>query len=129
MTEKREYLSGQPEQERRPDLEWIEENRILFWLVASTAFEEIGFGALVVDLVSEPLGQGHPFSYYAEGELESQDHNLRRYLQEYNPSYEFIIVLLKSGGRSEIYCGTRPPIGWMADLERRTRHSDHAIEP
>ena len=124
MPHERPSLEDQTMAERQRDLEWIEENRCLFWLVAITAFEEIGYGALMVDLISEPPGQGHPFSYYEEGEIELQDQDLQRYLQEYDPSREFIVVLLKPGGRTGVYCGSRPPIGWMADLETKTRYSE-----
>ncbi len=53
---------GNPE--AKQDLAWIRENQALFWLVAAVGYEEIGRGALMVDLVHQPLGHGHPFSYY-----------------------------------------------------------------
>ena len=85
------------------------------------AFEEIGRGALLVDLVHESLEHGHPFSYRAEGELEVGDEALKRYLDDYDPGREFIVMLLKPDSRA-IYCGRRPDIGWMADLRTRTQY-------
>ena len=107
--------------ERQKDLAWIAENQALFWLVATVAYEEIGYGALLVDLISEPLEQGHPFSYYAEGELELEDKNIRRLLFTYDPGREFVVALLKPGDQVSVYCGRRPDIGWMSDLTTFTR--------
>ena len=70
MTIERQQEPHQSLAERRHDLDWISQNRDIFWLSATTAFEEVGRGALLVDLIHEPLEQGHPFGYYAEGELE-----------------------------------------------------------
>ncbi len=94
------------------ELAWIEENRDIFWLSATVAFEQIGRGVLMVDLISEPQEQGRPFSYYAEGELELQDEELQRFLYDYDPDREFIVVLLKPGGRVGVYRDWQPPIGW-----------------
>ena len=121
MTNERRQSLNQSPSERRHDLDWIAENRDVFWLSATTAFEEIGRGALLVDLSHEPLEHGHPFSYYAEGELEVEDEDLKRYLNDYDPGREFIVVLLKPDSRA-IYCGRRPDIGWMADLRTRTQY-------
>ncbi len=120
MTKERRQSLNQSPSERRHDLAWIAENRDVFWLSAPTAFEEIGRGALLVDLINEPLERGHPFSYHAEGELEVEDEDLKRYLNDYDPGREFIVVLLKPDSRA-IYCGRRPDIGWMADLRTRTQ--------
>jgi hypothetical protein len=109
------------ERPRQSDLAWINENLDIFWLSATTAFEEVGRGVLLVDLRQEPLDQGQPFSYLAEGELELQDEKLKGYLDEYDPGREFIVVLQKPNSRS-IYLGRQPEIGWMADLQTRTRY-------
>ncbi len=113
--------SNQSPAEREQDLGWVDENRDIFWLSATTAFEEIGRGALLVDLIHEPLEHGHPFSYYAEGELEIEDEKLKRHLDDYDPGREFIVVLLKPDSRAA-YLGRRPDIGWMADLHTRTQY-------
>jgi hypothetical protein len=106
--------------EQGADLALIEENRTLFWLSATVSFEEQGYGALMVDLVSEPLGQGHPFSYYTEGEIELKDPELQRHLRDYDPDWEFIVVLLKRDGLASVYCESRPPIGWETELRTLT---------
>ena len=121
MTKERQQSPHSSPAERRHDLDWINQNRDIFWLSATMAFEEIGRGALLVDLIHEPLDHGHPFSYYAEGELEIGDKDLKRYLYDYDPGREFIAVLLKPDSRA-IYLGRRPDIGWMEDLHTRTQY-------
>lgn len=98
--------------ERQQDLAWIEENRDVFWLTATVAFQEIGHGAIVVDLTSDPTDQDQRFAYLAGGELELSDEMLRRSLDEYDPDREFVIALFKPGGQSRVYTGQRPPVGW-----------------
>ena len=58
----------------------------------------------------------------AEGELEIQDEELRKYLDDYDPSREFTVVLMRSNSKA-VYLGLRPDIGWMADLGTRTNIS------
>ena len=99
MTNERRRSLNQSPPERRHDLDWIAENRDVFWLSATTAFEEIGRGVLLVDLIHEPLEHGHPFSYYAEGELEIEDEDLKQYIDAYDPGRGFIVMLLSPEGR------------------------------
>jgi hypothetical protein len=80
------------ERPRQSDLAWINQNRDIFWLNATTAFEEVGCGALLVDLRPEPPDHGQLFSYHAEGELEIQDEKLKGYLDGSDPGREFIVV-------------------------------------
>lgn len=47
--ERKEFPSSQ---EPCRDLEWIEENRALFWLVATVACEQTGSGAIVGAMIS-----------------------------------------------------------------------------
>lgn len=120
MSPERNHKSDEKSKEQQYDLDWIDENRAIFWLSATTAYEELGRGALVVELISESLEQGYPFSYFAEGELEMQE-DLKRNLDAYDPGREFILILQKHTG-STIYCGFRPDMGWMADLRTWTHH-------
>lgn len=122
MNPESRQLSDMSNRERLRDLEWIGENRNLFWLNATVAFEQTGRGVLMVDLISEPQEQGHPFSYYEEGELELRDKDLRRFLYDYAPDREFVVVLLKPGGRVGVYRERPPPFGWETDLRTRTRY-------
>ena len=107
------------ERTRQTDLAWIDQNRDIFWLSATTAFEEVGRGVLLVDLRQEPLDHGQPFSFHAEGELEMQYKELKDTLDNYDPGREFIVVLQKPSANA-IYRGRRPDIGWMTDLQTRT---------
>jgi len=120
VTQERRRLQEAQQPERSADLAWIEENRALFWLSATVAFEEHGHGVLMVDLISESPDRGHFFSYYAEGELELEDPDLCRYLRDYDPDREFIVVLLKPGGNSNVYCERRPLLGWETNLRTQT---------
>lgn len=85
MTKERCRSPEEALQERKKDLDWIEENRDVFWLTATVAFEEIGRGAIVMDLAVESTGQGDTFSYLAEGELKVTDERLRELLDTYDP--------------------------------------------
>lgn len=126
MTTERHSTTNQSPTERQQDLEWIGQNRDIFWLSATTAFEEVGRGVLMVDLRQEPLDPGQPFSYHAEGELELQDDKLKGYLDDYDPGREFIVVLQKPSGYA-VYRGRRPDIGWMTDLRTRTPYKPAAF--
>jgi hypothetical protein len=121
MTTERHPAANQSPSEKQQDLEWIDQNRDIFWLSSTTAYEEIGRGVLLVDLCHVSQGIGQPFSYYAEGELEIDEEELKRHLDDYDPSREFIVVLQKPTS-SSIYRGYRPGIGWMADLSTRTQY-------
>ena len=97
------------------DLKWINENREILWLTATVAFVEIGYGLLVVDLTQKMEDQGHPFGYYAEGELEGEDEVLRAMIQSYDPDRECIVQPLNGKERAK-YLGTRPAMGWQAEM-------------
>ena len=92
-------------QERRRDLEWIDENVEIFWAAATAAFEESGRGAIVVDTTKQPaLDSGHPFGYLSQGQLEQDgDEDTKRMLLQYNPSRELVLLLLKPEYRTSTY--------------------------
>jgi hypothetical protein len=109
--------------ERRRDLAWIEENRAILWLVATVAFEEIGYGCLHIDLSEETAGRGQRVSYYAEGEIEAEPGGtLRRLLDAYDPDREFVAVLQKVRGQRHAYLGLRPSAGWYAEMQSQTSY-------
>jgi hypothetical protein len=115
----------QKSQEHQQDRNWIDENRALLWLAATVAFEEIGYGFLVVDLTKKKEDHGHPFAYYSEDELEpeqDEDGNLLRLLKEYDPDREFIVMLWKGEGHRDVYLDKRPPAGWYVDMRTQTRY-------
>jgi hypothetical protein len=70
------------DEERRQDRGWIAANRALFWLVATVANEEIGRGAIVVDLAAEPAAGKQTFSYFAEGEFELENERLHHLINQ-----------------------------------------------
>jgi hypothetical protein len=91
--------------ERQSDLGWIAENRDAFWTVATTAFQDVGPGAIVVDTTVQPLpGSGHPFGYFSQGPIEQQAYeDTMRMVSEYDPQHEFAVVLLKAQDRISTY--------------------------
>jgi hypothetical protein len=110
------------ELEKQEDYSWIVSNRCLFWLVATAAHDQIGRGAIMVDTTSNaPSGNGNPFTYQTEGEIELRDETLSGHLQTYMPDREFVIVLLKTDGQFNSYLGTAPLMGWWANLHTDTK--------
>lgn len=97
-----EYLPGRSEQ--FDDLYWIGENLHVFWPAALQGFEELGRGAIVVDVTSRPTGQGHPFGNLAHEGIEAYgDPDTQRMIREYDPTWELVTVLLKPHDRSSTY--------------------------
>jgi hypothetical protein len=92
-------------EERQKDIAWIRENMLIFREAARTAFRGGGRGAIVVDTKSLPVeGMGHPFGYYLQATIEhSGDEDVQRMVGEYDPSQEFVIVLLKPEERTSSY--------------------------
>lgn len=121
------WVASPPWGKSRPeDLNWIKDNRTVLWLATTVAFEEIGYGFIFVDLTEQTEGEGHPFGYYSEGELEpQQDGKLRRLLEEYDPDREFISLLWKGEERSDVCVGTRPPMGGYVGIFAYPNKKDH----
>ncbi len=91
-------------QERGRDLRWLGENLQIFWLAAQKGFQETGRGAIVVDTTSRPTGAGHPFIYLpAAGVATLDSDDTLRMIQVYDPTCEFVAMLLKVYGRSSSY--------------------------
>lgn len=108
---RRKRLPEWAERERAGDLEWIGENLHVFWPVAQQAYEELGRGAIVVDITSRPTGEGHPFGYFPQEAIEEQgDEDAIRMVVEYDPTWEMVTVLLKTEDRVSTYrVGVLPP--------------------
>jgi len=84
----------------------------VFWTTATAAFEDAGRGAMVVDTTCQPVpGAGNPFVYLSQEQVEEQgNEDTRRMVAEYDPTQEFVVVLLKSGDRTSTYrVGLVPP--------------------
>ncbi len=98
---------GTPEwarRQRQRDLEWIGGNFHIFWPVAIAAFEDQGRGAIVVDTTSRPTGDGNPLAYVPKAAVDAKDdEDIKRMVREYDPATEFVVVLLKSAGRTSTY--------------------------
>ena len=105
MTHERHQTPDWARQERDGDLSWIEQNREVFWAVASLSFDDVGRGAIVVDTTLQPIpGQGHPLAYFSQERIEAQrDEDTRRIVAEYDPATELVLVLLKPNERSSTY--------------------------
>jgi len=100
----RRYLPAWAERERWGDLAWIGENLHVFWPAAQRAHEELGRGAIVVDTTSRPTGEGNPFAYLTQDAAErTDDVDLQRMVEEYEPQQELVISLLKAYNRVSTY--------------------------
>lgn len=91
--------------ERQADMGWIGENFHIFWPAATVAFEEIGRGAIVVDTTTQPVeGAGNLFAYFPQEFMELyDDEDTRRFVKEYDPRKEIVVMLLKSHDRTSTY--------------------------
>jgi hypothetical protein len=110
--------------EHRKESEWVEENRSLFWLVATVAWEQTGPGAIIVDLSKSSNDGGYLFRYMTQGEIELRDNHLDRLLREYNPHREFVVVLLKTNDQIRIHLGNAPLIGWWDSMTTNIPYSE-----
>ncbi|RLC64269.1 MAG: hypothetical protein DRI48_07765 [Chloroflexi bacterium] len=92
------------ERERVSDLVWIWENLHVFWPTAQQGYKEFGRGAIVVDTTCHPAGKGNPFIYLPQGYVEETDDiDAQRMVREYDPTWEFVTVLLKLQYRVSVY--------------------------
>lgn len=57
---------------------------------------------MVVDTTSRLTGRGHPFGYLPQEHL-ADDADITRLVTGYDPQAEFVVVLLKSEGRTSSY--------------------------
>ena len=119
-----EIKEPQNPQENKKDIDWIGENSVLFWTTATVACEQIGPGAIVVDM-SKPIKSGeNQFRYIAQGEIELKDEYLEKLLRKYNPHREFVVVLKKSNDEPRIYLGDAPQMGWWDSMTTNIPYPD-----
>jgi hypothetical protein len=123
MTQEKGKILGWATQERQKDLDWIEENRDIFWLVATVACELTERGAIVVEL-QEKSRTGYNFSYLTRGEIEIQDEKLDRLIREYDPHREFVVVLFRPEGQTSMYLEKMPQTGWWVDMRSKTPYPE-----
>ena len=89
---------------QRVDLHWIEENYYVFQSAVRNVFDEIGRGAVAVDVTMPPVDGGHPFAYWPQSYLEEHaDDETNRLVREYLPREELVVILLKTGRRFDAY--------------------------
>ncbi len=105
MTPENRNMPDWVHQERQADLAWIKENLDVFYTAAAAALQDTGRGAVVVDTTAEIVpDQGHPFAYFPQeliGDLGDED--TRRMVDQYDPSGELVLVLLKPQNRTSTY--------------------------
>jgi len=113
MTPEHRDIPDWARRERQGDLGWIAENLDVFSAIASLAFEDEGRGAIVVDTTIQPVpGAGNPFGYFPQELIEQQDdEDITRMVAEYDPTQEFVVVLLKREDRTSTYRVGVPPPG------------------
>ncbi len=100
----RKNIPDWAKRERGRDLAWIQENLHVFWPAAQQAYKDSGRGAIVVDITSRPTGEGHPFIYLPQSEIEKmEDADAFRMVTQYDPTWELVTMLLKHEGRVSTY--------------------------
>jgi len=70
MTPENPTISDWAQQERQANFGWIQENLDVFWTVATTALEDAGRGAILVDTALEPI----PRSFTPSPNLDEIEH-------------------------------------------------------
>lgn len=98
--------------ERAREIAWVREHLEFFWSFASEEYQESGRGALVVDTnqVVEQEGEAtHPILYLPQTDLGvyqwANQNEIVRMVGEYNPSWEFVTVLIKADSESAYRMG------------------------
>ena len=120
MTPEAENIPDWAWQERQANHSWIVEDLDVFWLFAAHAFEDTGRGAIVVDTRVEPIpGAGHPVGYFSQERVEdnvltaTKDERIKRMVAEYQPTAEYVLVLLRPGDNASAFrIGIIPPEPW-----------------
>ncbi len=91
--------------ERLADMVWITDNLHILWPAAFHEFRAQGRGVIVVDTTSRPRPDaGHPFGYYGVQHVaKSGNADALRMANEYEPTTEVVIMLLKRENRASTY--------------------------
>lgn len=102
--ERKSHIPPLDEQERLSDMTWLNENLPVFWSMAQSAYEEVGRGALVTDLTVQFRGGGHPIAYCSQELIVAVgDPDAIRMVEQYEPDWQFVTMLFKTGGRISTY--------------------------
>lgn len=105
MTPENRTIPDWAQRERQADLDWINNNLDIFWTAASVCREDVGRGAIVIDVTTQPPpGLGNLFTYFSEQEVHGYGNDdTQRMLVQYDPSWEMVLVLLKPDRRTSTY--------------------------
>ena len=99
----------------------------MFWTAATLSFEEAGRGAIVVDTTLAPIpGAGNPFSYFPQDQVSEQgNEDIGCLVADYDPTQEFVVVLLNSGNHTSAYRVRRH----SPELHARTAREAESHDP
>ena len=103
----RRHIPEWAERERLSDLAWIAENIPQFWEAAQQGFEASGRGAIAVDTTVQPdPDKGNPMYYFSLDDvmlLPFVTEDEVRMVTQYDPSWQFVAMLLKEQERVSSY--------------------------
>ena len=96
-----------PNEERENDLEWINENLHVLYPAALMGHQAMGRGALVVDTLTVIIQEnqiGNPMYYLPLRDIvKRRDKDAMRMVRAYEPTREFVTILLKSDDKESVY--------------------------
>src|SRR4051812_15538625 len=102
--ESRPQMAEWAARERLSDMAWIAENLPLFWPAEQAAYAALGHGAITVDTTDSASGDGHPYWYLTQEQLnELGDNDAVRMVAAYDPTWELVTMLLKIEERISTY--------------------------
>ena len=117
--ERKPHIPEWAQRERLADLAWIAENMIEFWAAAQRGLAEFGRGAIAVDTTVQPdPGRGNPMYYLPQEQLPSLDfagEDEIRMVSEYDPTWQFVAMLVKEQNRVSSYRVGMPGVRFKAD--------------
>jgi hypothetical protein len=93
-----------PEVQRQLELDWIDQNVVLFSAKASGYFGLVGRGAIIVDTATKPLSDGPLFTYFSKEQMEHlADGDINAMVDDYDPEKEFVVLLLLPQNQTRAY--------------------------
>lgn len=105
--ERKPHIPEWAQRERLADLAWIVENLAEFWAAAQQGYEAAGRGALAVDTTAQPEpDKGNPMYYFTQEQLSLlafAGEDEIRMVAEYDPTWQFVAMLLKEQARVSSY--------------------------
>ena len=78
------------------DVSWIHRHDSLLSSKACGWFKLVGRGAIIIDAAAKPLGDDNLFTYFNRDDFgRFDDKEINLVLETYDPSEEFVLVMLK----------------------------------